>query len=86
MNPDKPESLPRCPTGLLAFAFVLTPEAKVWRVRKVCGSNIRDDAGYWTQVESCVQEHSEAKFTHGLWPDCIKKYCPEPEDPSPQNR
>jgi PAS domain S-box-containing protein len=38
---------------------------------------IRDDKGYWSQVESYVQKHSEATFTHGLCPDCIKKYYPE---------
>ena len=38
---------------------------------------IRDDKGYWTQVESYIQKHSEATFTHGLCPDCIKKYYPE---------
>ena len=32
---------------------------------------------YWSQVESCVQKHSEATFTHGLCPDCIQKYYPE---------
>jgi hypothetical protein len=38
---------------------------------------IRDDKGYWSQVESYVQKHSEATFTHGLCPDCIKKWYPE---------
>jgi PAS domain S-box-containing protein len=38
---------------------------------------IRDDKGYWSQVESYIQKHSEATFTHGLCPDCIKKYYPE---------
>jgi PAS domain S-box-containing protein len=38
---------------------------------------IRDDQGYWSQVECYVQEHSEAKFTHGLCPDCVKKWYPE---------
>jgi PAS domain S-box-containing protein len=31
---------------------------------------IRDDHGYWNQVESYVQEHSEAEFTHGMCPEC----------------
>ena len=31
---------------------------------------IRDDKGYWTQVESYVASHSEAKFTHGICPSC----------------
>jgi CheY-like chemotaxis protein len=44
---------------------------------------IRDDKGYWSQVESYVQMHSEATFTHGLCPDCIKKYYPELGDVLP---
>jgi DNA-binding response OmpR family regulator len=44
----------------------------------ICSSckKIRDDTGYWSQVESYVQKHSEATFTHGLCPDCAKKYFP----------
>jgi ligand-binding sensor domain-containing protein len=41
---------------------------------------IRDDKGYWEQVESYVSKHSDAVFTHGLCPDCIGKYFPEPAD------
>jgi CheY-like chemotaxis protein len=44
---------------------------------------IRDDQGYWSQVESYIQKHSEATFTHGLCPDCIKKYYPELEEAAP---
>ena len=42
---------------------------------------IRDDKGYWSQVEIYIQHHSEATFTHGLCPDCIKKYYPDLEEP-----
>ena len=38
---------------------------------------IRDDKGYWNQVESYIQKHSEAKFSHGMCPDCIKKWYPD---------
>jgi PleD family two-component response regulator len=44
---------------------------------------IRDDQGFWSQVECYIQEHSEATFTHGLCPDCIKKYYPELEMAEP---
>jgi response regulator RpfG family c-di-GMP phosphodiesterase len=37
---------------------------------------IRDGEGYWSQVESCIQGHSEATFTHGMCPDCAEKYYP----------
>ena len=44
---------------------------------------IRDDKGYWSQVESYIQKHSEVRFSHGLCPDCIKKWFPEPEKATP---
>jgi hypothetical protein len=31
---------------------------------------IRDDQGYWTQVEAYISRHSEAEFTHGICPAC----------------
>jgi PAS domain-containing protein len=38
---------------------------------------IRDDKGYWTQVEAFIQEHSEARFSHGICPECMAKLYPE---------
>jgi len=35
---------------------------------------IRDDKGYWSQVEVYLHEHSDAEFTHGYCPDCAKKF------------
>lgn len=35
---------------------------------------IRDDKGYWSQVEVFVMRHSQAQFTHGICPDCTKKF------------
>jgi PleD family two-component response regulator len=45
----------------------------------ICASckKIRDDQGYWTQLESYISEHSEAEFTHGCCPECMKKLYPE---------
>lgn len=34
---------------------------------------IRDDRGYWEQVETYVEKHSQAEFTHGICPDCLAK-------------
>jgi len=39
--------------------------------------SIRDDRGYWKQVEAYIREHSDATFTHGICPDCIQKLYPE---------
>jgi len=38
---------------------------------------IRDDSGYWNQVESYISEHSSAVFSHGICPDCMEKLYPE---------
>jgi CheY-like chemotaxis protein len=45
----------------------------------ICSSckKIRDDEGYWNQLEAYIQEHSEAVFSHGLCPECGKKLYPE---------
>ncbi len=34
---------------------------------------VRDDSGYWQQVEQYISKHSEARFSHGFCPDCYKK-------------
>jgi PAS domain S-box-containing protein len=34
---------------------------------------IRDDKGYWNQIESYIQKHSEATFSHGICPECSDK-------------
>lgn len=49
----------------------------------ICASckKIRDDQGYWNRVESYIQQHSEATFTHGLCPDCIQRLYPELNEP-----
>ena len=38
---------------------------------------IRDDQGYWNQVEVYIKNHSDADFTHGICPDCAAKYFRE---------
>jgi len=38
---------------------------------------IRDDKGYWNQIESYIQDHSEAEFSHGICQECAKKYYPD---------
>ena len=35
---------------------------------------IRDDHGYWSQVEGYIQEHTDARFTHSYCPECTEKY------------
>jgi YesN/AraC family two-component response regulator len=44
----------------------------------ICSSckKIRDDKGYWKMIEDYISEHSEAEFTHGICPECMKKLYP----------
>ncbi|MGB8353899.1 MAG: ABC transporter substrate-binding protein [Chthoniobacteraceae bacterium] len=38
---------------------------------------IRDDQGFWNQVEHYIETHSKVRFSHGFCPDCVPKYFPE---------
>lgn len=38
---------------------------------------IRDDKGYWIQIEEYVKQHSNAEFTHSICPECLVKHYPE---------
>lgn len=45
----------------------------------ICASckEIRDDKGYWHQIEEYIRDHSEAEFSHSICPKCAKKLYPE---------
>jgi PAS domain S-box-containing protein len=45
----------------------------------ICASckKIRDDSGYWNTLEQYISEHSDARFTHGICPDCLKRDFPD---------
>jgi PAS domain S-box-containing protein len=45
----------------------------------ICASckKIRDDKGYWNQIESYIHKHSDAQFSHGICPDCAKRLYPD---------
>ncbi len=45
----------------------------------ICSSckKIRDDTGYWQQLEAYIQQHSDAEFSHSICPDCCKRLYPE---------
>ena len=44
----------------------------------ICTSckKIRDDQGYWNHLELYIRDHSEADFSHGLCPECVKRLYP----------
>jgi PAS domain S-box-containing protein len=41
---------------------------------------IRDDQGYWQQIEAYLHDHSEADFSHGICPECAHKVLRRPND------
>jgi CheY-like chemotaxis protein len=45
----------------------------------ICGNchKIRNDGGFWQRMESYIESRSEAKFSHGVCPDCIEVLYPE---------
>jgi transcriptional regulator with GAF, ATPase, and Fis domain len=55
-------------------------EVKILRgmlpICSIC-KNVRDDKGYWEKIESYIQQHSEARFSHSICPDCAKKHYPD---------
>jgi len=42
-----------------------------------CGKKIRDDKGYWKQVEDFISEFNDVKFSHGLCNECAHRLYPE---------
>jgi len=53
----------------------LTHVKKLQGMLPICASckKVRDDDGYWQQIESYISEHSDAKITHGICPECMIK-------------
>ncbi len=55
------------------------------KINTLCGlipicsacKKIRDDKGYWNQLEVYIQKHSDAEFTHSMCPDCMHEWYPE---------
>lgn len=54
----------------------------------ICASckKIRDDKGYWRQVEEYIREHSEAEFSHSICPECAKRLYPDIYDETPDRK
>lgn len=45
----------------------------------ICASckKIRDDEGFWNEVERYISDHSEAQFSHSICPDCVRALYPQ---------
>ena len=57
----------------------------------ICASckKIRDDKGYWNQIEAFIRDHAEVEFSHGICPDCAARLYPDvyknnPDAPAPE--
>ena len=50
----------------------------------ICASckKIRDDKGYWNQIETYIKDRSEAEFTHGICPECAQRLYPQDYEPT----
>ena len=64
--------------------LIVQLEETLARVKKLSGllpicagcKKVRDDKGYWNQIETYLNEHSDAIMSHGICPECAKKYYP----------
>jgi len=61
------------------MAEALTKVKTLHGLLPICAwcKRIRDDKGYWSQVEAYVHEHMGADFTHGICPECLAKQRPK---------
>lgn len=62
-----------------ALEKALSEVRKLSGLLPICASckKIRDDSGYWHQIELYIREHSEADFSHGICPSCAEEHYPE---------
>jgi hypothetical protein len=74
---EKVEALLREESDMLKVA--LSKIKTLTGLLPICSSckKIRDDKGFWTQLEVYVCDHSEAEFSHAVCPDCTQELYPE---------
>ena len=63
---------------ILELQEALTNVKRLSGLLPICASckKIRDDGGYWHQVEVYIHTHTEADFSHSICPDCTQKLYP----------
>ncbi len=54
----------------------------------ICSSckKVRDDQGYWNQIETYIKSRAQVEFSHGICPDCARKLYPDLIDENPPPR
>lgn len=68
--------------------YILELEQALEKVKLLSGiipicmhcKQIRDDKGYWDELEIFIEKHSEAQFSHGICEKCVSKHFPELDD------
>jgi len=63
-------------TKLKAANEIINELREILPICSYC-KNIRDDKGYWSKIEAYIEKHSGKRFTHGICPECAKKYFPD---------
>jgi len=64
---------------IIELKDALAEVKKLSRLLPICShcKKIRDDKGYWNQIEAYIQDRSEAEFSHGICQECAEKYYPD---------
>jgi ligand-binding sensor protein len=75
----KKELEQRVETRTLELSNALTEIKTLTGILPICSfcKKIRDDKGYWEQVEVYINKHTEADFSHGVCPKCMKEQYPD---------
>ena len=47
----------------------------------ICASckRVRDDTGYWNQIDVYIRSHADVQFSHGICPECMARLYPDVE-------
>lgn len=61
--------------NVFAQSYILKDVGK--EIIEYLNEQVRKDDGYWQQVDAYITEHSEALFSHGICPDCMKALYPD---------
>lgn len=82
---NAPELLARVHTHLQVRRLIAGLQEALAQVKQLSGlvpicancKKVRDDQGFWDAVETYIENHSDARFTHGICPDCVAALYPK---------
>ena len=66
--------------GHIVERYRAVDEVKILKgIIPICSycKEIRDDKGFWNRVEAYIENHTEASFSHGICPKCVKEHFPD---------